>query len=470
MAAAMAVTAAALDVGDRAPPLDGVTEWINGPAVAPAKPDGRSTYVVEFWATWCGPCRQTAPHLQKISAELKDKGVVVVGITQEDAETVRPFLAQTGVKYLIGLDPKKTTDATYMKDVEGIPHAFIVDTNGVVVWAGHPMDNMREVLEDVLKGTYDPERARRNEERENALMESIQKGRTAEAMRRADELLADDRTRMDLNQLKAGLLIETGHREELRTHYREMLGIYRDSPQDLNALAWMIAAPSPMPLPFRDLEIALAAARRAAELSQERDPAILDTLAVVYGALGLPDRALATEEKALALGGEAEVRKDIEEHRDYFKTLAQVRESALAASGGASFASLALTPPPKPPPPPKPEAAKPAAPAKPADAAPKPDAASAQAQAIPAAAATSAPPAEPSAPAPMPPTVAPPKPAPVPAHPAAATAPARPVAKPPAPRAAPAAPAIEVRPPGADAPEGTPPTTNAAPHAAGTGG
>ena len=118
LAMSLAGVAAAVDIGDKAPPLDGVAGWLNGPAVNPSTPDGKTTYVIEMWATWCGPCRATAPHLAEMAKEFKDKGVVIVGVTQEDEAKVKPFVESLKVPYPIAMDPKKSTADTWMRDVE----------------------------------------------------------------------------------------------------------------------------------------------------------------------------------------------------------------------------------------------------------------------------------------------------------------------------------------------------------------
>lgn len=155
---ALAPAVLAVDIGDRAPPLAGVAGWLNGEAVNPAKPDGATRYVVELWATWCGLCRATAPHLAKLHREFKDRGVVIVGLTAEGEDNVKPFVESLALPYWIAMDPNKTTAETWMKGVEGIPHAFIVDTNGLVVWVGHPMDGVREALLDVTSEVFDQEK------------------------------------------------------------------------------------------------------------------------------------------------------------------------------------------------------------------------------------------------------------------------------------------------------------------------
>ena len=118
----ISTAARAADIGENAPSLKGVKQWINGDAVEPASGDGKTIYVVEFWATWCGPCRVTIPHLNKLQEQLKDRNVVIVGVTTEDENTVRPFVNELKMGYLVALDTDKTTEQTWMKDVEGILH------------------------------------------------------------------------------------------------------------------------------------------------------------------------------------------------------------------------------------------------------------------------------------------------------------------------------------------------------------
>lgn len=151
----------ALSIGSKAPVPD-VAEFLRGDKPAFFEPG--KVYVLEFWATWCGPCRQSMPHLTKLAEDLKEKGVVVVGISDEKPETVQRFLEKDEWKqkarYVIGTDPDRSTQRDYMEAAGqgGIPTAFIVK-EGVVQWIGHPMQ-VDEPLSKVVDGTWDLQAAK----------------------------------------------------------------------------------------------------------------------------------------------------------------------------------------------------------------------------------------------------------------------------------------------------------------------
>ena len=321
----LSATALALDLGDRAPSLRSVTNWLNGTPVDPAAPDGCTRYVVELWATWCGPCRASAPHLAKLHERYKDRGVVIVGLTTEPEEKVRPFVESLKIPYRIALDPNETTSNTWWKGVEGIPHAFLVETNGTIVWAGHPMDGLEATLEDVVQGRWNRERVQQREQIQAKLTRALERGQFAEALQALDELLRDQPKRLELHQLRLGLLAQLGDRAALRAHHHTMLDAFRDSPKELNEIAWSLAAPSPLPVELRDPEIALRAALRAAELTDHNDANILDTLAMAYHSVGLTEMAIITAERALRLCNEAEDRSEIETNLNFFRTAIQAR-------------------------------------------------------------------------------------------------------------------------------------------------
>jgi thiol-disulfide isomerase/thioredoxin len=138
-------------LGDAAAPVV-AQEWVKGGPVDVK--DGKAIYVVEFWATWCGPCRMSIPHLSELQKQYKDKGVVVVGVSNEDPATVKPFVSKMGAQmdYTVICDDALTTTMGYMEayGLNTIPTAFLVSKDGHVVWHGHPMAGLDRAVADLV--------------------------------------------------------------------------------------------------------------------------------------------------------------------------------------------------------------------------------------------------------------------------------------------------------------------------------
>jgi len=102
--------------------------WLNTDPLRLADLRGKIV-VLEFWATWCPPCRTTIPHLIKMYEAYKDKGVVFVSLTNEPREKVEPFVKKMNMPYPIG--GGSPSGRAY--GVQGIPHAFIIAPSGEAV-------------------------------------------------------------------------------------------------------------------------------------------------------------------------------------------------------------------------------------------------------------------------------------------------------------------------------------------------
>jgi thiol-disulfide isomerase/thioredoxin len=92
--------------------------------------------IVDLWATWCGPCKQEIPHLVEIAKEYKDKGVEVIGLTNEnpetDAEWVKQFSKAFNINYPIGwADDEMQAGLTLGRN--SIPQTFIIGRDGKIV-------------------------------------------------------------------------------------------------------------------------------------------------------------------------------------------------------------------------------------------------------------------------------------------------------------------------------------------------
>ncbi|MBP8130455.1 MAG: redoxin family protein [Candidatus Hydrogenedentes bacterium] len=288
LAAMFGLPARAADLGDKAPEL-AVSEWAKGqPVTLAALKEQKKVVIVEFWATWCPPCRASIPHLTELQKKYAETAVFI-GISSEEAATVRPFVEKQGdqMEYRVAVDNDGKTNKAYMEayGIDGIPHAFLVDREGRVVFHAHPMDpKFEETLKAVLDGTFDLEKARAT--------------------------LASEHKLEQLLEQYGELVMEGTDKEKAKEVSKELYGAIRDDGEKLNQLAWAIA--SATELGFQDLDFALQCAARAVELTGEKEADALDTLARVQYEQGDKEKAIATAEKALQLTEDEELREHIE--------------------------------------------------------------------------------------------------------------------------------------------------------------
>jgi len=87
--------------------------------------------LVNFWATWCPPCRKEMPDLQSLYDKYKDQGFLVLSISDEEVAEVSPFIAEHKISYPVLLDPGRKVNELYQ--VEGIPKSFVYDRDGKLV-------------------------------------------------------------------------------------------------------------------------------------------------------------------------------------------------------------------------------------------------------------------------------------------------------------------------------------------------
>lgn len=153
--------AADLKVGDDAPAF-AVSKFVKGEPVKQLQLG--QTYVIECWATWCGPCIENIPKITAMQKKYGNKVVFVgVSVFERDQTKVVPFVNKMGAKmnYRVAMDKLPSKDeagkghiATHWLKAagkNGIPCAFIVNKEGKIAWIGHP-GKMDKVLENVLAG------------------------------------------------------------------------------------------------------------------------------------------------------------------------------------------------------------------------------------------------------------------------------------------------------------------------------
>ena len=101
--------------------------------------------LVNFWATWCPPCRKEMPDLETLYERFRSQGLVVLGISDEEQAKVEPFIRERKVTFPVLLDPGRKVNEAFV--VEGIPKSFVYDRDGKLVAQSIDMRTQRQFLE-----------------------------------------------------------------------------------------------------------------------------------------------------------------------------------------------------------------------------------------------------------------------------------------------------------------------------------
>lgn len=333
-----------LVIGDPAPMI-AISKWITGEPVVTYAPD--KIFVVEFWATWCGPCLKSMPHIASLQAEYGDK-VTFIGVTAEDDETVTEFmgnLAGQGDKtwsdvltYRIALDDERKTNERFMDAAGqgGIPCAFIVGKSGNIEWIGHPVE-IDGPLKQIVDGSWDSALAKKAAAESKALDqalrtvgpkldESMASGDVAGAIAVVDDLLKQFPGNKILLKTRFKIAMQVPLFDEANKSAKMIADGAGDDVRALDDVAWMLATATESP--GLDLDLALSAIKRAAELTNEQDISVLETMARVYFRRGTSAEAIAFQTKAI------EVAQDPDQKQQLTTGLEKYQEGAKKATEG----------------------------------------------------------------------------------------------------------------------------------------
>ncbi len=321
-----------LVVGDKAPEIR-VAKFVKGTPVTSFEKG--KVYVVEFWATWCGPCKTSIPHLTELQKKHKD-AVTMIGVSvwEQDQAAVQPFVEKMGDKmdYRVAMDDLTGGSKGFMAEnwmtaakQGGIPSAFIVDATGTIAWIGHPM-GMEKPLQQIVDGKYDAKaaaaEAKAESEKEAKAEKEMEANQEAfaslnKAVRRKNfdealKIISDLNTKapsmkaqldgmktqiqgMQFKELLVGAKKDTAAAYKLAAELSD--GPMKDDAMGLNTIAWTILDEDGVEK--RDLDMALKLAMRAVELSKGESGMILDTLGRAYFEKGDLTKAVETQEKAV---------------------------------------------------------------------------------------------------------------------------------------------------------------------------
>lgn len=342
----------ALSIGSKAPALD-IEHWIsdgNGAFQAITDFEAGKVYVVEFWATWCGPCLSGMPHISELQRQYGER-VKFIGVTDEDAETVATFLKKDSrgnegtwddvIQYTLARDDKDTTNENYMKAARrnGIPCAFIVGKDQHIEWIGHPMA-IDDALAAVIGDEWDRqaegakyEQSQRAERLRDEAMPAFSRAFRAQDWPAALAVMAKleklDALDVRGKMLKAKILENAEMDEELVAWRAKMIEESWDVAEDLNEISWALAT-ARGEKSDESLGQALRAAERANELMEMKDGSVLDTLARVQYEMGNLAAAIEIQRQAAKFAPIQQIKQALQKYEAELKAASKESEPEAA--------------------------------------------------------------------------------------------------------------------------------------------
>ena len=316
--------------GEPAPALIDL-EWVKGGPIDLKKAAGEKMHMVEFWATWCPPCKTSIPLLTDLQKSYSDD-LVIIGVTAPDPrntrDMVKRFVTQQGAKmgYAVAFDRNGKTNLAYgMNKRMGIPHAFLVDKGGQVVWEGSPLDpNLKSIIRRTLEGTWDRTVQEKINKKLLSLDIHLQMGDWKGVCKGLKEVLdLDPASEVAILNLFHAYANELRDREGMREWVESHIKANSSRGDVLHLLAELLCSTSN--LFFRYPDLALEASRGAYLHSKESPRAsVTATYALALYQVGALDRAIAIQEEALEVA-KADKREEIQAILDYYKLCRQLR-------------------------------------------------------------------------------------------------------------------------------------------------
>ncbi|SMC48591.1 redoxin family protein [Pedobacter africanus] len=300
-----------LKVGDQAPALV-AEKWIKGNPVKEFE-KGR-VYVMEFWATWCGPCRASMPHLSEIARKYKKDADVIsfnvkelIAAKNKDGDyisKVERFVKRLGdgMDYAVAADVRENVMwDTWLaaSGMYGIPAAYIIDKDGRIAWIGHPA-SLEDPLEMVIAGTYNEEgkaqlaeKVKANKEKVKGMNEALKTAEEAKDYKKAanivDQLMAASPGSGYLAAKKYKYL-EQSDVKKAHAYALEALKTYENDPLTLQSISGQIGT---------DYKLALKLMQKAAAKCDSEDPYAVANLAKAYYKAGELTKAIETQQRVI---------------------------------------------------------------------------------------------------------------------------------------------------------------------------
>lgn len=292
---------AKLTIGSKAPSIN-IEHWLS-------MPDGFEevkrfqkdrVYVVEFWATWCGPCLRAMPHIAEVAEKYAEQGVQVIGVSSEDLSKVETFLekkwkkgepetwADITSKYCLTCDPDESVKKGIFRAAgqTGIPRAFIIGKTGHIEWIGHPT-RIDDPLEKVVAGEWDRKAFKKTFEKSNRIKlgkRSVDKLLRAkkykEAVRQITKLNKDyDGETLRKSKLRS-LTISLEHDlARAEGDFKKIAGEYHKNATMMNSMAWAVVEADQKGATIKPGVLKMAHKASDIAVKDDRTPARLDTLA-----------------------------------------------------------------------------------------------------------------------------------------------------------------------------------------------
>lgn len=328
-----------LKVGDQAPPLV-AEKWFKGQPVNAFQPG--QVYIVEFWATWCGPCRGAMPHLSELARKLKGKATVIGFDVQEliagknkDGDyitKVANFVKNLGdgMDYTVAADVREgTTWNTWMKaaGLGGIPASFVIDQDGKIAWIGHPLSGLDEVVDLVIARKFDDaakeklaaerkEKGAKAKELRTKYEEAKKNGNSAEILAAVEALYAVQPFMLDAVLVAKYEHLRSTDLKKAKQFAQETAKKEADNPLALQSFAKAIADSKQPQGQQPDFELAVKIMEQAVARCAPDDPYAYSSLADIYFRSGKMKEAVKTQEKVVAILADTSLVEQKQEVKD----------------------------------------------------------------------------------------------------------------------------------------------------------